>query len=136
LANDLMKRLQAGEDFGTLAEKYLQASFIDHSGGLQPDSLAKPYDILSAEAEKMERGQVAGPIEVEGHIFIMKLEEKRPKSYEPFEKVQEQLEQKIISDRQRQAIDKLNAELMEQIVLSDKDTFVDFCLERIYRMHR
>jgi len=83
----------------------------------------------------MEQGQVAGPIEVEGHIFIMKLEEKRPKSYEPFEKVQEQLEQKVIADRQKEAIDKLNAELREQIVLSEKDEFVDFCLERIYQVN-
>ena len=136
LANGLMKRLQAGEDFGTLAEKYPEASFIDHSSGIQPDSLGKPYDILLAEAEKIEPGQVAGPIEVEEHIFVMKLVENRPKSYEPFEKVQEQLEQKILADRQKEAIEKLNAELKEQIVLSERDTFVDFCLEQIYRMHR
>ena len=136
LANDLMKRLQAGEDFGTLAEQYLEASFIDHSDGVHPDSLAKPYDILLAEAEKIERGQTAGPIEVEGHILIMRLKEKRSKDYEPFENVQEQLEQEILADRQKEAIEKLNAELKGQIVLSEKDTFVDFCLEQIYRIHR
>lgn len=136
LARELVARIQAGEDFGTLAEQYREASFIDHSDGIQPDSLAKPYDILLAEAEKIERGQIAGPIEVEGHIFIMKLEENRPKSYEPFEKVQEQLEQKILADRQKEAIEKLNAELREQIVLSVKDEFVDFCLEKIYRMDK
>ena len=136
LARELVDRIQAGEDLGTLAEQYREASFIDHGDGVQPDSLAKPYDILPAEAEKIERGQIAGPIEVEGHIFIMKLEENRPKSYQPFEKVQEQLEQKILADRQKEAIEKLNAELREQIVLSEKDTFVDFCLEQIYRMHQ
>lgn len=136
LANDVMRRLQVAEDFSTLAERYLEASFIDHRDGIQPDSLVKPYDILLAAAEKIEPGKVTGPIEVEGHIFIMKLEENRPKSYEPFEKVQEQLEQKILADRQRQAVDELNAELREQLVLSEKDTFVDFCLEQIHRMHR
>jgi parvulin-like peptidyl-prolyl isomerase len=136
LARELVDRIQAGEEFGTLAEQYREASFIDHSDGIQPDSLAKPYDILLAEAEKIERGQIAGPIEVEGHIFIMKLEENRPTSYEPFEKVQEQLEQKILADRQKEAIEKLNAELREQIVLSVKDEFVDFCLEKIYRMDK
>jgi peptidyl-prolyl cis-trans isomerase SurA len=135
LARELVDRIQAGEDFGTLAEQYREASFIDHSDGIQPDSLAKPYDILLAEAEKIERGQIAGPIEVEGHIFIMKLQENRPKSYEPFEKVQEQLEQKVIADRQEEAIEKLNAELREQIVLSERDEFVDFCLERIYQVN-
>lgn len=136
LANDLMKRLQAGEDFSTLAEQYREASFIDHSSGIRPDSLAKPYDILLAEAEKIERGQIAGPIEADGHIFIMKLQEKRSKGYEPFEKVQDQLERKVIADRRKEALDKLVAELMEQSALSEKEGFVDFCLETIYRMSK
>jgi len=139
LAKELVDRIRAGEDFAELAKQYSHGHTRE-SGGLwkpvNPDSLAKPYDALVAAAEKIEPGQIAGPIEVEGHIFIMKLQEYRPKSYEPFEKVQEQLEQKVLADRYKEAVDKLNAELMEQIVLSEKDTFVDFCLEQIYRMHR
>lgn len=139
LAKELLDRIQAGQDFAELAKQYSHG-YRREFGGLwkpvQPDSLAKPYDALVAAAEKIETGRVAGPIEVDGHIFIMKLEEKRPKSYEPFEKVQEQLEQKVVADRQREAIDKLNAELMEQIVLSEKDSFVDFCLEKIYKIDR
>jgi parvulin-like peptidyl-prolyl isomerase len=138
LARELVDRIRAGEDFAELAKQYSHGHSREFGGlwkPVNPDSLAKPYDVLVAAAEKMEQGQVAGPIEVEGHIFIMKLEEKRPKSYEPFEKVQEQLEQKVIADRQKEAIDKLNAELREQIVLSEKDEFVDFCLERIYQVN-
>jgi len=138
LARELVDRIRAGEDFAELAKQYSHGHSREFGGlwkPVNPDSLAKPYDVLVAAAEKVEQGQVAGPIEVEGHIFIMKLEEKRPKSYEPFEKVQEQLEQKVIADRQKEAIDKLNAELREQIVLSEKDEFVDFCLERIYQVN-
>ena len=138
LARELIDRIQAGEDFAELAKQYSHGHSREFGGlwkPVNPDSLAKPYDVLVAAAGKMEQGQVAGPIEVEGHIFIMKLEEKRPKSYEPFEKVQEQLEQKVIADRQEEAIEKLNAELREQIVLSEKDEFVDFCLERIYQVN-
>ena len=138
LARELIDRIQAGEDFAELAKQYSHGHSREFGGlwkPVNPDSLAKPYDVLVAAAEKVEQGQVAGPIEVEGHIFIMKLEEKRPKSYEPFEKVQEQLEQKVIADRQEEAIEKLNAELREQIVLSEKDEFVDFCLERIYQVN-
>jgi len=139
LAEELVNRIRAGEDFAELAKQYSHG-YMREFGGLSrpvnPESLAKPYDVLADAAEKIEPGQVADPIEVEGHIFIMKLEEKRSKSYEPFEKVQEQLEQKILADRQKEAIEKLNAELMEQMVLSDKDSFVDFCLEKIYRMNK
>lgn len=136
LASDLVKHLRAGEDFGTLAEQHAEASFIDHSSGIRPDSLAKPYDILLAAAEKIQPGEVAGPMEVEGHIFVMKLQENRSKGYEPFEKVQDQLEQKIIADRRKEALDKLAADLLEQTALSEKERFVDFCLETIYRMSK
>jgi parvulin-like peptidyl-prolyl isomerase len=138
LARELVDRIRAGEDFAELAKQYSHGHTRE-SGGLwkpvHPDSLAKPYDVLVAAAAKIEQGQIAGPIEVEGHIFIMKLQENRPKSYKPFEKVQEQLEQKILADRQKEAIEKLNAELREQIVLSERDQFVDFCLERIYQVN-
>jgi parvulin-like peptidyl-prolyl isomerase len=88
--------------------------------------------MLATEAQKLQPGQISGPIEVEGHIFIMKLEDKRSKSYEPFEQVQKELEGKIISDRRQKAFEKLNAEL----VLDEKDAFLDFCLEKIYRMNK
>ena len=136
LADDLLKRLQAGEDFGTLAKEYLGALFIDHSNGIQPDSLAAPYDKLVAEVEKIQPGQVAGPIETpqQEHIFIIKLIEKRPKTFEPFEKVQKQVERKIILDRQRQALDELEAKLAQQAKIPNKDEFIDFCLQKIYQM--
>jgi parvulin-like peptidyl-prolyl isomerase len=146
LADELMGRLQKGEDFGELAKQYShghRASFGGLWKPVQPQSLAKPYDILAAEAERMTPGQVAGPIEAgelspsEGrgkHIFIMKLEDKRPKSFEPLENVQKELETKIIFDRRRKAVNEFSAKLMQQTMLNEKDKFIDFCLEKIYRM--
>jgi len=139
LADELVGRLKAGEDFGELAKKYshdYRASFGGLWKPVQPDSLAKPYDVLAAEAEKIEPGQIAGPIEAGGHIFIMKLEEKEQVSVEPFEKVQEQVEAKIISDRQNQFREELGEKLSEQAAVANKNEFVDFCVEKIYRMSK
>jgi peptidyl-prolyl cis-trans isomerase SurA len=139
LADKLVERIQAGEDFGQLAKQYSHGH-MRASGGLwkpvQPESLAKPYDILAIEAQKLQPGQIAGPIETQGHIFIMKLEDKRSKNYEPFEKVQIELKQKIIFDRRRKALEKLDAELMQQVNLNEKDKFIDFCLDKIYQMSK
>jgi parvulin-like peptidyl-prolyl isomerase len=136
LAMDLLRRIETGEDFGELAKQYSHGHRSEF-GGLwkprEPDSLAPPYDILAREAKSMEPGQVTGLIEVAEHIFIMKLEEKRNKGYEPLEKVQAQVEQKIIADRRKEAIDKLNDELMQQAALGDTSLFAEVCLDKIYR---
>ena len=134
LANELIGQIQAGEDFGKLAEKRSGVSFINHSEGVQPESLEKPYDILAAEAEKIKPGQIAGPIEAGEHIFIMKLKEKRSKGYEPFKKVQEEVKAKIILDRERRAREEIWTKLQEQVALIQRSEFVDFCLQEIYRM--
>lgn len=137
LANKLIQQLQAGADFSELAKKYSHGHRREFGGlwqPVQPESLAKPYDTLMEAAEKIQPGQIAGPIEAEGHIFIIKLKEKRTKSFQPFEKVQEKLEQKIISDRRKNAIDKLKAEVIQQIAPGEKDEFIDSCLEKIYQM--
>lgn len=136
LANELMGRLRAGEDFVTSIERYSQADAIvwrvlEVSSA---QSLAKPYDILAARAENIEPGEIAEPIEAEGHIFIMELQEKRPKGYEPFEKVQRKVREKIIFDRRKKTLDELNAKLLKQAELGETDQFVDFCLGKIYRM--
>lgn len=137
LADELLRRLQAGEDFGQLAAAYSHGHRRT-AGGLwkpvQPDSLAPPYDALAAEAEGIEPGQIAGPIEADGHIFIMKLEQKQLKSVQLFEKVQSQLEAKILLDRRRQAINEFSAKLAQQAAVEQRSEFISFCLEKIYRI--
>jgi hypothetical protein len=134
LANELMGQIQAGKDPGKLAEKRSGVSFIDHSEGVRPESLEKPYDILVAEAEKIKPGQIAGPIEAGEHIFIMKLEGKQPKGVRPLEEVQKEVKAKILSDRWKEAVGELTAKLVQQAALSNMDAFIDFCLEKIYRL--
>lgn len=136
LANELVGRIRAGEDIGELYEKYPRVSFVDHSGGVQPKNLGEPYDILVAVAEKIEPGQVPEPIETRTgeHIFIMKFDGEQPKSFKPLRDVQREVKKKIISDRQQKAMDELEAELLRQAPLGEKDAFVNFCLEKICRM--
>jgi len=137
MANELLRLIKSGEDFGELAKKYSHGDWRAFGGlwrPVQPSSLAEPYDILAVEAEKIEQGEVAGPIVTKQHIFIMKLEEKQIAGYEPFEKVQELVHEKILLDRQNEVTEKLNAEIRQQAKLSRTDEFVDFCLEKIYRI--
>ena len=139
LADEVMAKLKAGEDFAKLAEQYSH----DHRrtfGGLwqpiSPDALARPYDVLAKEAEKIEPGQVAGPIDVGGHIFIMKLEDKQTAGYEPFEKVQKQVMEIVEAERRDQIVRDLTTRFLSQAAVGQRDEFVDFCLEKIYQLNR
>jgi len=137
LADDLVKRIRADEDFGLLA-KQNSHGYRKDSGGLwkptQPESLAEPYDILAAEAERMQPGDIAGPIEAGGHIFIMRLEEKQTEGFKRLRQVQREVEEKIILDRRKEAAGELDARLGRQVALSEKGRFIDLCLEKIYEM--
>jgi len=135
---DIVKRIKQGEDFEQLVKEYSQANKALTGGlwqKLAPDSLVAPYDVLAQKAATMRPGETTGPIEVEGHIFVMQLVVYQPKSVEPFEKVQNQVKAGISVGRMRQAFDKLNEELVQQASASvaDRAKFVDFCVREIYR---
>ena len=138
LAGELIRQLNEGADFGELAKKYSN-DYMASAGGLwdsndPEESLEEPYDVLALEADKIEPGQLAGPIEAQGHIFIMKLDEKKPKSVEPLDKVQKEIEAKIIFGRKKKAIDEFGLKLAEQAAVAEKDAFIDFCTDRLYKM--
>jgi parvulin-like peptidyl-prolyl isomerase len=137
LAGRLIERIKQGEDFEQLARNYSH-DYRASAGGLwrklDPESLAAPYDVLAKEATGMKPGEVAGPLETEEHIFIMQLVEYQPKGVEPFEKVQNQVKARITFERMRQAIDKLNEEIVQQASSADRERFVDFCVREIYTM--
>jgi parvulin-like peptidyl-prolyl isomerase len=137
LASDLAKRLKDGEDFGDLARQYShghRAIFGGEWQALQPDSLAKPYDILSVEAQKIQVGQITGPIETDDHIFIMKVLERQLASVQPFESVQKEVEEKVSSEPQRKALMEIESKFIQEAAINDIDDFVEFCLEKIYML--
>ena len=134
LADELIKQLTAGKNFLELANDYPRVSFAAHSKPVQPENLK--YKILADEAEKLKPGDISTPIETAGqeHIFIMKLEEKQPKSYQPLENVQEQVQAIIASERLKQSQDKVLGSLRRQAESELNDEFTEFCLQNIYKM--
>ena len=137
LAYKIVERLRKGEDFGELAKEYSQDPRASKGGlwrKIDPESLASPYDVLAATAAKMKAGDIAGPVEKDGHIFIMQLVEFTPESVEPFEKVQNRVKADITIERMRKAYDKINNELLQQASTTDRARLVDFCVLEIYRL--
>jgi hypothetical protein len=136
LAIDILKKINDGNDFGQLAKEYSNDFRRAYDGlweTMNPDSVASPYDALVSQSQKIEVGQVAGPIEVDGHIFIMKLEQNHPATVEPFANVQKTVEARIRHNRQVKIRKEITEKLMNKATIGDKDAFVDYCLEEIHR---
>lgn len=135
LADKLLKQLKAGKDFLALSNEYVGVFFAPHSEPVQLESLK--YPILAEEASKLQPGAFAEkPIETPelDHIFIMKLEERRPKSYLPFEQVQGQVEAKIVFDRNKQAEEEIRAGFTQRAERELNDEFTEFCLRKMYQI--
>jgi len=137
LAGSVYRLLENGEDFGQLARQYShghRAQFGGEWQTVEPESLAKPYDILARQAEKMQEGQVGSPLAAQDHIFIVKLLEKQGKTIQAFEKVQGQIESRILLQRRKEAIDELGYKLAERAISGQKGEFTEYCIAEIYRI--
>jgi uncharacterized protein YheU (UPF0270 family) len=136
LVEELIERLRNGEDFGKLAREYSYGHRASQGGlwdTVQLGSLAEPYDVLEREAENLQAGQIAGPIEADDHIFIMKLENKQQKNYQPFEEVQNEVEKRLILKRRQETLENLIDECISRADIGDTETFIEMCLQEIYR---
>lgn len=135
LANELMARLRAGEDFDEMAKQYShghRAAQGGHWKTVTVGSLAEPYDVIEKRAMQMQPGEIFGPIEAPEHLFILKLKQKQTAGYKPLDEVQDQIEAQIRVEQQRKTFDELVARLIEQARISDMERFVDYCVRRAW----
>ena len=136
MANDLINKINQGGDFGELAKVYSDGHRKE-MGGLwtrvsEGSSLNRPHHVLPPLAEKMEDGEVVGPIESDGRIFIMKLEDKKKGGIASFEALQPRIEQEIQLARRKTGFDKLIGKLMKRANISGLDRFIDVCVEKVW----
>ena len=93
----LLTRLQAGEDFATLAKNESEDTASAPKGGDLGDA-TKPEQLVAPFAEAMVKlapGQLSGVVETEYGFHIIKLLDRQPARPQSFEEVQQSLEQKL-----------------------------------------
>ncbi|MGD0784284.1 MAG: peptidylprolyl isomerase [Sedimentisphaerales bacterium] len=136
LAMEVSERIRKGEDFGELAKKYSNDQAAQNGGlwkPIRPGSLAEPYDAIEKATENMAIGQFAGPIAAGNHIFLIRLENKQIQSCEPFEKVQSEVEGRLMFEKRKKLVDDMMAKIIAQVDLSYADDFIEYCMQKAYR---
>ena len=136
---ELVKRIKAGEDFGKLAEANTHG-IGKKTGGLWADttvgSLAEPYDALEKAALKLNVGDVSDVIAADGHVFIMKLEDKRLGGTVPFIEVQGRIEGELRLIEQRLEYGKVFEDIVKQANVKDLEVFTDYCIKEAFAIIR
>jgi len=112
-ARKIKEKLAKGEDFVELAKRYsIDPSAKANGGeiGFHPKgSLLPEYEDAAFKLTKP--GQVSGVVKTKFGYHIIKLEGIKPPSYIPFEEVKDFIKQKLVQEKQTQALEKYIADL-------------------------
>ena len=137
IVNELLDKLNAGEDFAELATQYSHGPFASQGGKLQPvttgaNSLAEPYATLERQALEMQPGQIEGPVEVEGRLFILRLGKIQHSETKAFSEVQKQIEQQLQFQHRQQQYQEFIKKLILKADIVQLERFAEFCANEAY----
>ncbi|MEM8549736.1 MAG: peptidylprolyl isomerase [Verrucomicrobiota bacterium] len=102
-ADQILARLNAGEDFSELAKTYSQDDRRDQGGDWGWISRADLIPALADAAFALEAGQFSQPVPVQEYLYILQVKEKREAGIKELEKVRNEIEQEITAQLARQA---------------------------------
>lgn len=101
LAEDLLARIEKGEDIAKLAMRYSQRKQSKHRDGKLGPFPKDKYGDVSLKAFELEIGEIAGPIEDNGKYSVFKVIEKKQEMVKTFDEVRRQIESDIRFERQK-----------------------------------
>ena len=137
IAGELVKDIESGADFAELAKQF-HGDLAKTGGGVSPfdpddNSLPELYNSLAEHAVQIQPGQIEGPIEIDGHLFILKLDTLVVADCKSFEEVQYLIEQQLLFQHNQQQYKDLVNKLVMNSDLAQMDRFTEFCVNLAYR---
>lgn len=100
-AQDLLDRIQKGEDMSKLARKYTQRNSAKQNGGKLLSFDPDKYGAVSRKAFELNPGDYAGPILEDGSYSIIKLLEKTPEIVRSIDQARSQIESDLRFKKQK-----------------------------------
>ena len=136
LANKLVEELRGGEDFGKMVGEISNGIYAGKGGAwgtVTLGALIKPYDVLEGLAENTAVGDVSDPVEVNGHVFIMKLLEYNKGGTQAFPDVRDEIKSELEYVQRMKQTREIFSEVMSETNVGDLEKFVDMCVAQAYR---
>lgn len=103
LAGDIVAKARAGTKFADLARENSDDTFRTRGGerGWIEDKEASLRQELRAVAFKLNAGQVSDPVELDGALFILAVEDKRSAGLQPLNEVRNDIESTLRAEEQK-----------------------------------
>lgn len=98
-------KIEAGENFGSLASEYSEGPEKDAQGDLGSFDKGEMEQTLEQAVETLEVGGVSSWLNVRGGWYRLQLVDKKPERLKSFEEVRNAIEQKIFEEEQRTKLD-------------------------------
>jgi len=107
----VQQKLDAGEDFGTLAKSFSQGPSSSKNGDLGYFGRGQMVKSFEDAAFTLKPGEVSGIVETDFGYHLIKVFDKKPEAMAPFDQVKGKIEQYLKQD----AIRKETGELIEKL---------------------
>lgn len=119
-AERILQALEAGEDFGEMAERHSEVGSGKKSGGLVgPVEVEKLNEAIQGALTNLEPGQLSGVVETEHGYEILKIEQREPARHTPLESAQSSITQALRAEKYRALAQSLFASQVESPVHYD-----------------
>ena len=137
IAGELINEIKGGADFAELAKQY-HGDLAAIGGKVLPiepgtNAMPEPYNSLEAHAVQMQLAQIEGPIEIDGHLFVLKLDTLVVADCKSFDEVQYLIEQQLLFQYNQQQHSELVNKLVMNTDLAELDRFTEFCVNQAYK---
>ncbi|HEY2252313.1 MAG TPA: peptidylprolyl isomerase, partial [Planctomycetaceae bacterium] len=123
-ADKILERLENDEDFAAIARECSDGPTASSRGGLRGWTTRGTLNVKEIEQALYEQpvGEIGPPIETQDSLEIVRVIERIPKAYQPFELVQDDIKTTLKNDLWQKATKALIKDLKEKATI---ETFID-----------
>jgi len=116
-ALEVLKKVEAGEDFAGLAWNYSEDPYAVKGGDIGFVHRGRLEPAIEEVAFRLKKGQTSGLIEVKAGYFIIKVEDFIPSRLLGFDEIKDKLRKKLEAKRRREIREELIKELKKKAVI-------------------
>jgi len=124
-AKELIERARKGERFNELAQTNSDAPTAKDGGALDPYKKGDLAPNIEAAVWDKERGYVTDPIQINGGLLILRVDEHYKAGLAGFEEVEQEIQNRIVGSRQQAALRAYLTKLRDQAFLQIKPGYED-----------